>query len=363
MRTTALYHKHKALGARMIDFAGWRMPGWYESIIKEHLAVRESVGLFDIAHMGRIEVSGPNAYDFLQYVMTFDVSRIAIGEAHYSLMCYADGTVVDDLFIYRFPDHYLLVVNAANREKDMRWLLYHCRKYDVRIRDVSESLYMLSLQGPQAEAVLQQITDVDLNKLEYRCHTEAKIAGVSSIVARTGYTGEDGFELFFPIEYAEVLWDKLLEVGNSYRIKPVGLGARDTLRLEVRFALYGHELSPEINPYEARLGWVVNLDKPEFVGKEALLKIRLEGIRRRLIGFEVEGKRIARQGFPIYLDKSLIGFVTSGMYSPTLKKSLGLGYVTREFATIGTLLSISIGNHLIKATVVRTPFYEPKKKR
>lgn len=362
MKKTALHDKHVALGARMINFAGWHMPAYYSSIIEEHNTVRAAVGLFDIDHMGQIEISGPDAYNFLQYMMTFDISRIAVGEAHYSLLCYDDGTVVDDTFVYRLPGRYLVVVNATNNDKDTRWLLYHARGYDVRIRNLSDSLYMLSLQGPRAEDVLQQLTDTDLRRLEYHYCTEDKVAGTPAVMGRTGYTGEDGFELFFSVDKAADVWDALMEAGANYGIKPIGLGARDTLRFEARMPLYGHELGPDINPYEARLGWVVNLDKVAFVGKEALLKIRMEGIRRRLIGFEINEGGVARHGFQIHLNGHQAGFVTSGTYSPTFRKRLGLGYVSRECAIMGTELEIPIRNKVAKATIVETPFYEPKKK-
>lgn len=347
----------------MTNFAGWHMPLHYSSIIEEHNTVRTAAGLFDIDHMGQIEISGPDAYDFLQYVMTFDISRIAVGEAHYSLLCYDDGTIVDDTFVYRLPDRYLVVVNAANNDKGTRWLLYHARGYDVRIRNVSDSLYMLSLQGPGAEETLQQLTDTDLQRLEYHYCTEDKVASVPAVIARTGYTGEDGFELFFSVDEVADVWDTLIEAGTNYGIKPIGLGARDTLRFEARMPLYGHELGPDINPYEARIGWVVNLDKVAFVGKEALLKIRMEGIKRRLIGFEVNDGRIARPGFQICMNDHQIGFVTSGTHSPTFRRSIGLGYVPREYAIIGTELEIPIGKKRVNAKIVETPFYEPKRKR
>ncbi|MBC8493092.1 MAG: glycine cleavage system aminomethyltransferase GcvT [Chloroflexi bacterium] len=363
MKKTALYDKHIALGAKMISFAGWYMPVHYSSIFDEHNTVRTAVGLFDIDHMGQIEISGPDAHDFLQYVMTFDISRIAVGEAHYSLLCYDDGTVVDDTFVYHLPDRYLVVVNAANNDKDTRWLLYHARGYDVRIRNSSDALYMLALQGPRAEEVLQQLTDTNLQQLEYHYCTEDRVASTSAVIARTGYTGEDGFELFFSVDKAISIWNALMETGASYGIRPIGLGARDTLRFEARLPLYGHELGPDINPYEARLGWVVNLHKVAFVGKEALLKIRLEGIKRRLIGFEINEGGMARHGFKIHINGNQAGFVTSGAYSPILRKRLGLGYVPREHAVLGTELEIPIRSKMAKATIVETPFYEPKKGR
>lgn len=346
----------------MINFGEWLLPSRYSSIIKEHNTVRNAVGLFDLDHMGQIEIRGSEALGYLQNLMTFDISRILPGQARYSLSCYPDGTIVDDMFIYHLPEHYLIVVNASNIDKDVKWLLYWSRHYRVTIRNLSDSLCMLALQGPNSEKVLQQVVDIDLSEIHYHHCTEVEFAGACALISRTGYTGEDGFELFLPIEIAAMTWDSLLEAGKNYGIAPVGLGARDTLRFEARLPLYGYEIDSNINPYEAGLGWAVSLYKRNFIGKENLLKIRLEGIDRKLIGFEVLGKRIARHGNPLLLGSKSIGYVTSGTYSPTFGKSLGLGYVLRGYATLGRELEVSISGRTVEAIIVKTPFYEPRRK-
>jgi aminomethyltransferase len=363
VKKTALYETYVALGATMIDFVGWRMPLYYSSIIEEHNTVRASVGLFGVEHMGQIEIRGRDDYAFLQHVMSFDISRIALNEAHYSLLCYDDGTTVDDVFVYRLPKHYLVVGNAANTDKDMRWLLYHARDYDVVVRNISNDLCLLSLQGPKAEEVLQRLTDVELGRLEYHCCIEDQVIGLPAVISRTGYTGEDGFELFFSVDQASKIWHALMDAGAGYGIRPIGLGARDTLRFEAGMPLYGHEIDSTKNPYEARLGWAVNLEKVFFIGKESLLKIRMEGIKRRLVGFEIKKGGIPRHGFQVFINGHEAGYVTSGMYAPTLRMKLGLGYVPREHAVLGKELEIEIRGRMTSAKIVETPFYEPKRKR
>lgn len=362
MKKSALHNAHLALNARMTNFAGWRMPIFYSSIIEEHKTVRASVGLFDIDHMGKIEVSGSDCFAFLQHVMSLDLSKITEGDARYSLLCYHDGTIVDDTFIYQLPGRYVIIVNATNNEKVMRWFLYHAQNYNVCIRNLSDSLCMLSLQGPKAEEVLQKTTDVSLHQFEYHSCMESKVAGETAIISRSGYTGEDGFELLIPVAKATDLWNILIESGFEYEIRPIGLGARDTLRFEAKMPLYGHEIGPHTNPFEARLGWAVHLEKNNFLGKQSLLKVRLEGIEKRLIGFEIGEGGIARQGSQIYSNDSILGFVTSGMYSPTLRKKLGLGYVPREYAILGTEIEILVRGKMVKATIVKIPFYEPRKR-
>jgi aminomethyltransferase len=362
MNRNELCDKHIKLGAKMINFNGWYMPVLYSGIIDEHSTVRSRSGLFDISHMGRIEISGGGAYDFLQYMVTFDISRLALGEAHYSLLCYSDGTIIDDVFIYRFEKHYWVVVNAANLNKDLHWLLLHAKSFDVKIRNISHESYMLALQGPNAEKILQKLFDFDLSRLRHHHFREGKALDIPATVARTGYTGEDGFELFIAIIDAEKTWDLLIEAGDEYGIKPIGLGARDTLRFEAGYPLYGNELNQRTNPFEARLGWVVNLEKRNFIGKDSLIKIRLEGIHRKLVGFEVYGGSIARHGFQIWVKDGYYGQVTSGSFAPTLKKSLGLGFVPREYAILGTELGIQIRNKVVGAVIVKLPFYDSKRK-
>lgn len=344
----------------MVDFAGWLLPVQYPTGPKEeHRRVREAAGLFDIDHMGQITVSGPDALPYLQSVMTADVARFALGEANYSLMCYADGTVVDDVFIYRLPDRYFIAVNASNNDKDTRWLEHHRAGLDVEVRNVSAETYMLALQGPRAEAILQPLAGEDLSALERHHVIETQVAGVGAIVGRTGYTGEDGFELYFPAEHAGAVWDALLEAGAPHGLLPAGLAARDTLRLEAALPLYGQEISPSITPFAARLGWVVSFDKGPFVGREALLKERLEGPARRLIGLRMTEGGVARHGYPIVsAEGEPIGEVTSGSYGPAVDAFIGLGLVAPEHARTGTAIGVEIRGRVKPAVVVRLPFYK-----
>jgi len=357
---TALYDRHVALGARMVDFAGWLLPVQYPTGPKvEHRRVREAAGLFDIDHMGQIVVSGPDALPFLQHVMTADVARFGLGEANYSLMCYADGTVVDDVFIYRLPDRYFVAVNASNNEKDTRWLAHHVGDWDVAVQNVSEETYMLALQGPRAEAILQPLAEADLASLPRHHAVETRVAGASGLVGRTGYTGEDGFELYLDATQAARVWDALLAAGAPEGLVPAGLAARDTLRLEAALPLYGQEISPSITPFAARLGWVVSFDKGPFVGREALLKERLEGPARRLIGLRMTEGGVARHGYPIVsAEGEPIGEVTSGSYGPAVDAFIGLGLVAPEHARTGTAIGVEIRGRVKPAVVVRLPFYK-----
>lgn len=347
----------------MMDFSGWRMPIQYTRLIEEHNSVRNALGIFDISHMGRIEVTGEDAYDFLQYVLTYDISRLAEGEAQYSLLCYDDASIIDDTFVYRLPNQYMMVVNAANNDKVTFWLLYHAKRFNIKIKNSTDRLAMVALQGPKAEKVMQSITDVNIEKLKYHHCIEYERDGISFIISRTGYTGEDGFELFFSSDHAHDLWDEIIEAGTDYGIKPIGLGARNTLRFEACMPLYGNELSPNINPYEARLGWAVNLEKSCFIGKEALTKIKLEGISKRLVGIEVIHGGIAREGCKVFVNDEEVGYITSGMYSPSLKKKLCLGYLQREYSVIGTELDILVRKRKSNTVVEKIPFYEIKRKR
>ena len=356
---TALYDRHVALGARMVDFAGWLLPVQYPTGPKvEHRRVREAAGLFDIDHMGQITVSGPDALPYLQSVMTADVARFALGEANYSLMCYADGTVVDDVFIYRLPDRYFVAVNASNNAKDTRWLEHHVGERDVAVRNVSEETYMLALQGPRAEAILQPLTEADLSSLPRRHVIETRVAGAAGLVGRTGYTGEDGFELYLDAAQAAPVWDALLAAGEPEGLIPAGLAARDTLRLEAALPLYGQEISAEITPIQARLGWAVSFEKGPFVGREALLKERLEGPARRLVGLRMTEGGVARHGYPILSREGKpIGVVTSGSYTPTVDAFIALGLVRPEHARVGDEIDVDIRGRSKPAVIVRLPFY------
>lgn len=362
-KVTPLYERHRSLGARFIEFAGWLMPVQYTGIVAEHLAVRSRAGLFDLGHMGQVVVRGSDAQAFLQWLTPNDVAALRPGRAQYSMLLYPHGGVVDDIMIYRRPDReeYLVVVNAANTEKDVAWLLEHRAErveWRVEIEDVSASTGMLALQGPRSEAILQRLTPADLSAVQSFDAIVSTVAGVPTLIARTGYTGEDGFELYFPIDHVGDLWDRLLEGGEPDGIVPVGLGARDTLRLEACLPLYGNDLSAEITPLEAGLGWVVKFDKGPFIGREALERQRQEGPPRRLVGFElVERGGIPRTGYEVRQEGERVGYVTSGTNSPTLGKPIGLALVDRRAAGIGRELSLVIRGRDVRAVQVRTPFY------
>ena len=364
-RKTALYDRHVEAGARIVDFAGWMLPVQYPSGPKEeHHRVRTAAGLFDIDHMGQVAVSGSDALEFLQRTLTADMSSLEIGEAAYALMCYSDGTIVDDIFVYRLADRYLLAVNASNNEKDTRWLQHHRADLDVDVRNVSEETYMLALQGPQSQAILQELIDADLSNLSFHHVIEARMCDVAALVSRTGYTGEDGFELYFPATRALAVWDAIRRAGTPRGLIPAGLAARDTLRLEAAMPLYGQEISSAINPFEARLGWAVSLDKGDFLGREALLKARLEGPTRNLIGFRMTAGGVARHGYPIVTPEGqVVGEVTSGSYAPSLDAFIGLGYVPTVLAKPGVDIGIEIRGKQKPATVVRLPFYKPAYRR
>ncbi len=365
MKRTPLYDRHVAMGAKTVEFGGWDMPVQYTGIIEEHQATRNAAGLFDISHMGQINVYGPDALRFLQHIATQDVATIAEGLANYALLCYPDGGIVDDIFIYHLPHCYLVVVNASNVDKDFGWMQEHSQGFNVQLENISAATTMLALQGPKAEAILDRVTDVDVTKLWFHGVVEGVLCGdVPAIIARTGYTGEDGFELFFENAYAERVWNSLLQEGQADGLKPIGLGARDSLRFEPKLALYGHEISDQINPYEAGLGWVVKLDKGEFIGREALQRIKAEGPWRKLVGLEMIGRGIARQGYPVATPEGeTVGEVTSGMPAPTLGKNLALALVRADLAKLGTELDVVVRNKPVRAVVVKTPFYQSRYKK
>ncbi len=365
MKRTPLYDRHVAMGAKTVEFGGWDMPVQYTGIIEEHHATRNAAGLFDISHMGQINVRGPDALPFLQYIATQDVATIAEGLANYSLLCYPDGGIVDDIFIYHLPGRYLVVVNASNVDKDFAWMQEHRQSFNVEIENISDATAMFALQGPKAEAILDRVTDLDVTALWFHGVVEGFLFGdVPAIIARTGYTGEDGFELFVENASATRVWDSLLEAGKADGLRPVGLGARDSLRFEPKLALYGHEISDQINPYEAGLGWVVKLEKGDFIGREALQRIKVEGVRRKLVGLEMVGRGIARQGYPVAsVEGETLGEVTSGMPAPTLGKNLALALVRTDLAKIGTELDVLIRGKPVRAVVVKTPFYQSRYKK
>lgn len=367
IKRTPLAERHEQLGGRMVDFAGWYMPVQFRGIVDEHHAVRTGAGLFDLGHMGQVDFSGADAESFLNQITTNDVSDLMPGAAHYSMLLYPSGGVVDDIIVYRCPDGhgFFMVINAANIDKDIQWMEEQRRKrpdLDVTLENVSDSTGMIAIQGPKAEDILQRSTEADLGQVQYFHAIETKVDGIPVMLARTGYTGEDGFEIYCPIDQTQAIWDKLLEVGRPEGLEPIGLGARDTLRLEAKMALYGNELSAEITPLEAGLAWAVKLDKPDFVGKKALVQQKEAGVPRRLVGFKLTGRGgVPRAGYEVQVDGRKVGEVTSGSYSPTLGENIGLALVERSAAKVGKPLSVIIRGRPVEAVQVKTPFYQSRK--
>ncbi|MEJ7761448.1 MAG: glycine cleavage system aminomethyltransferase GcvT [Thermomicrobiales bacterium] len=362
-RRTALHDRHVALGARMVSFAGWEMPIQYGGILAEHRAVRTGAGLFDLGHMGQVDVRGADALAFLQHVTTNDVSALEPGAAQYGLLPNPDGGVIDDIITYRRPDAagYMVVINAANAAKDVSWL-NQAREdrpdLDVAVTDMSDEVGMIAIQGPHAEAITRGLTDVPLGDIPGFHGVDGEVAGIPMFFARTGYTGEDGFEFYPPQDRTVDLWDALMTAGADRGIGPIGLGARDTLRLEARMPLYGNELADDISPYEAGVGWAVKLDKGSFIGRDALARIKERGTPRKTIGFRIEGRSAPPRGhYPLAVDGVEVGHVTSGAFSPTLGENIGLGLVERGAAGIGKPIDVIIRGKPVRAIQVALPFY------
>ena len=357
---TPLYDVHVRAGARMVAFAGWEMPVQYQGVLAEHAAVRERVGLFDVSHMGEVVFRGPKALDSLQRLFTNDLSRCADGQAQYGCLCRENGGIVDDVVVYRrAADDLLVCVNAGNRQKDFDWL--HGHAFGADVRNESDDWAQLALQGPRAADVLQKLTSVRLGSVGTYRFTNGDVADIPCIVARTGYTGEDGFELFCPPDRAAALWSALMAAGQPEGILPAGLGARDSLRLEMAYRLYGSDMDDGSTPLEAGLGWVVKLDKGDFVGRAALQKQKEAGLSRKLVGFTLTEPGIARHGYPVLQDGKPVGIVTSGTKSPSTGASVGLAYVPPGLAAEGSTLAVEIRGKAVAAKVVKTPFYSNKK--
>lgn len=353
VKRTPLYDCHLEAGARMVDFAGWDMPVQYTGVIEEHRAVRTAAGLFDVSHMGEVRLRGVGAEAFLQRLTPNDVSKLVPGRAHYSGLLTESGTYVDDLLIYRLaPEDFLVVVNASNAGRDFEWIASRAEG-SATVTNVSDDYALLALQGPKALEILAGLSSEKIAGLKYYGFTEGEVANTHALISRTGYTGEDGFELYLAPEDAPRVWRRLVEAGAS----PAGLGARDTLRLEAAMALYGHELDETTTPFEAGLGWVVKLDKGDFLGRDALVAQKAGGTPRKLVGFEVQGRGIARQGHGVVSDGGAVGTVTSGTWSPTFEKALGMAYVPPDLAAAGTALTLDVRGKALPAVVVELPFY------
>lgn len=364
-KRTALYDEHLLLGGKIVDFGGWELPVQYSGLTDEHLNCRSNVGIFDVSHMGEIQVSGLKSLDFVNFLVTNDVSKISDLQAQYTALCNKDGGIIDDLVIYRRnSENLLLVVNASNVEKDFTWIQSILNEFrscfpDVTLVNQSAQWTQIALQGPKAQSVLAKLTSLDLSKIKTYWFQETTLLGnIPSIIARTGYTGEDGFEIYVPWEMGPQLWTELLKAGKALGIKPCGLGARDTLRLEMKYALYGHELSETSNPLETGLGWVTRLDKSDFIGKDAIIALKTAGVKKALVGLEYFGKGIPRQGYLIFAkDKDLeVGVVTSGTQSPTSKKAIAIAFIEKALSSLGTELRIQVRGEYFPATVVSTPF-------
>lgn len=360
MKSTALTEIHRKLGAKMVEFAGYEMPVQYSSIRAEHLRVRATVGVFDVSHMGEFYVTGPDAEAFINSVTVNDVKALSLGQVQYSCMCLPHGGIVDDLLVYRFADKYMLVVNASNHDKDFNWLKQNL-KGNVELTDHTDEYTLLAVQGPKAAQLVQKLTSTDLSAIKYYWFAEGKIAGAPAIISRTGYTGEDGFELYHANKDALTIWNALFEKGKEFQIEPIGLGARDSLRLEMKMALYGNDIDETTHPLEAGLGWITKLNKGEFVGREALLNAKAAGLKRKLVGLEIEGTGFPRHGYDILGkggDGKVIGIVTSGTVSPVLNKGIAMGYVPTELSAIGSEVMIDCRGRVLPARVVKTPFYD-----
>jgi len=342
----------------MVPFSGWDLPVQYTGVLDEHLAVRTRAGLFDVSHMGEVDVVGRQALDFLQRVTCNDVSRLSAGRIQYSALTTPEGTFVDDLLVYkRADDDYLLVINAGNTPKDVAWLREHAKGYDLRLTDVSSQWCQIALQGPRSQEILQPLTKAPLGEMKYYTFVQAQVSGVPAIVSRTGYTGEDGFEIYGPAEAAETLWYAILGSGAPHGLVPAGLAARDTLRLESKMALYGNDIDDTTTVLEADLAWILKLEKGDFLGRDALYRQKAEGLTRKLVGFETEGRAIARHGHKAMSDGVEVGSITSGSFAPFLKKNIGLAYLPIELTPHGSRFTIDIRGRQEPAVVVPTPFY------
>ncbi|MEO7086443.1 MAG: glycine cleavage system aminomethyltransferase GcvT [Gemmatimonadaceae bacterium] len=356
LRRTPFYDKHAALGAKLVPFAGYEMPVTYPiGLIAEHKAVREWCGLFDVSHMGEFIITGDKAIEFTTYVTTNDVDALAIGQVHYSTILNERGTIEDDCLVYRFADKIMMVVNASNVVKDYAHIVKHAGKFGVKVENISDNMGLLALQGPKAAEILQTRTNADLSAIKYYHFTEGEVAGMPMIISRTGYTGEDGFELYHDIKYSSKLWDVLMDAGD---VTPAGLGARDTLRLEMGMALYGNDIDDTVTPLEANLGWLVKLKKGEFVGSPVLSEQKTNGVSKKLVGFTLADRNIARHGYAVYANGVQSGEVCSGTMSPTLGIAIGTCYLPADLAKEGSTFEVEIRGKRVPATVVKPPFYK-----
>lgn len=363
LKRTPLYDSHISIGARMVEFAGWEMPVQYSGPVNEHMAVRETAGLFDVSHMGEIEIRGSEALALVQRITTNDVSKLQDNQVQYSTILNDSGGVLDDLLVYRLnAEYFALIVNAGTTDSDFEWIQSQVGTANVEVHNTSSAFALLALQGPQAEAILQPLTDHMLDRIPYYWSQRVIVDGVDCRVSRTGYTGEDGFEILCYAASARHLWNRLLITGSDRGLLPCGLAARNTLRLEAAYRLYGHDMDETTTPLEAGLGWVVKLSKGDFIGRDALAKQKGEGLKRKLVGFEMLDRAPARDGYPILFGDQEVGTVASGSPAPYLKKNIGLAYLPIEHTNLGTELSVVVRGRNVPARVVETPFYKRVKR-
>jgi aminomethyltransferase len=372
LKRTGLSQWHVDHGGRMVPFAGWEMPVQYPTgPIQEHHTTRQAAGLFDIDHMGQVEVRGPQAAAFVNHIVTYDVNKMNLFDAHYAILCYADGGCVDDLFIYKLPDpqakaageYYFIAINASNRDKDVAWIQAHVAGFDVQVKDISDETYMLAFQGPKAPEIMNRLTQADLTQVaRFTAVQDVVFDDVPMLLGRTGYTGEDGFELFFPAEKALKVWEGLLKAGEADGVKPIGLAARDSLRFEACMPLYGHEITADLSPVQAGLSFAISFEK-EFIGREALLKQKLEKPDPVLVGFEMVERGVAREHYHLTQNGVEVGWATSGMFSPTTNRYLGMAYVPRPLSARDTEIEVVIREKPLKAKIVKRPFYVPAYRR
>jgi aminomethyltransferase len=355
VKRTPFFEIHQKLGAKIVPFGGFEMPVQYSGIIDEHKIVRNAVGVFDVSHMGEFFASGAGALSFLQSITVNDVSKLSPGKAQYSAMCYDDGGIVDDLLIYMLAERqYMIVVNASNVDKDYAWMKEHLSA-DVKFENSSDEIALLAIQGPKSLETLKKLTDVALSSIPYYNFVTGKLSGIDMTISRTGYTGELGFEIYFPVQHGKVIWEEIFEAGKEFGIAPIGLGARDTLRLEMGYCLYGNDIDQTTNTLEAGLGWITKLNKSSFIAKPVLDKVKAEGVKRKLVGMILDEKAVPRHGYSI-VDGSTIGIITSGTFSPSLEKGIAMGYVPAQYSPVGSKVQIDVRGKLMAATVVSLPF-------
>ena len=355
-KNTPLFDRHIELGGNMVSFGGYLLPTHYSGINLEHLGVRSKAGLFDVSHMGEFIISGSDAESFLQKVTVNDVTSLSVGQAQYSAMCYANGGIIDDILIYKKKNEFMLVVNAANNEKDLDWLKSHA-KGDIRIENMSDDISLVAIQGPRSRNILQTLTDSNLTNIQFYHFVEGRLNGKKAIISRTGYTGELGFEIYAKSDDIGEIWDAIMKAGQDKGLEPAGLGCRDTLRMEMKLALYGNDIDDTTNPIEAGLGWITRLGKTDFMGKKALLEAKAN-VTRRLVCLEMTERAIPRQGYTILMNDQSVGIITSGTMSPSLETGIGIGYVNRPFDKSGTELLVDIRGRMKSAVVVKPPFYK-----